>query len=103
MSQTSIQNRASVEILGERYTIRGDADPAYIAEVARLVDSRMRDLKKSFRDISRSRLAVLTAINIADELLQKESADKPQENEEMIRRTRFLINLLDEGLTADSF
>ncbi len=100
----SPDERVSVEILGERYVIRGHADPGYIAEVARLVDERMRELQGSARGINRSRLAVLTAINLADELLQERDRDSEERHEfdEVTARTRQLITLLDEGLIGDA-
>ncbi len=92
-------NRATVSILGDRYTIRGEADPGYIAEVAELVDSRMRELHAASPGLSKVRLAVLAAINLADELKQ---AQQGKEAAEVARRTRQLISLLDEGLIGDS-
>ena len=91
--------RAQVNILGERYIIRGDAQPDYIAEVADLVDSRMRALRDAASaPMSKTRLAVLAAVNLADELLQTRGGSG---NEELERRTRQLITLLDEGLIGD--
>ena len=96
--------RTSVEILGERYTIRGEAEPGYIAEVGRMVDERMRELQAGAPHLSRSRLAVLAAINIADELLQERMSHEEEDDSvaEMARRANQLITLLDEGLIGDS-
>lgn len=98
-------SRVGVEIAGERYTIRGEADAGYISEVARLVDERMRELSDAAAPgVSRSRLAVLTAINLADELMQErmQTGDAPRaEIEELAARTRQLVSLLDEGLIGD--
>ena len=96
--------RTSVEILGERYTIRGEAEPGYIAEVGLMVDERMRELQAGSPHLSRSRLAVLAAINIADELLQERMSHEEQDDSvaEMARRANQLITLLDEGLIGDS-
>ena len=93
----------TVEIFGERYTIRGDAEEGHISEVAKLVDGRIRELSESCGPIGKSRLAILTAINLADELLQIKSSRRSDtdEEEELLRRTRQLILLLDEGLTGD--
>lgn len=92
-------NRATVSILGESYTIRGEAEPGYIAEVAELVDARMRELRAASPQIPKARLAVLAAINLADELLQ---ARRGKEAFEVERRTKQLISLLDEGLIGDT-
>ncbi|MBI3395494.1 MAG: cell division protein ZapA [Spirochaetia bacterium] len=94
-------NRVSVDIMGERYWIRGDADTGYIAEVAREVDNRMRLLRSSYPDMSKSRIAILTAINMADELLNERRKERNDGSEEVLRRTQQLIELLDEGLSAE--
>jgi cell division protein ZapA (FtsZ GTPase activity inhibitor) len=98
--------RVGVEIAGERYTIRGEAEAGYIAEVARTVDERMRELQESSGgSVSRARLAVLTAINIADELMQErmQRPDMPDSQmQEFAARARQLVTLLDEGLIGDT-
>ena len=100
--ESKVQHRVSVEIMGDRYTIRGDARPDYIAEVAGMVDGRMRELSGGKAGISRTRLAVLTAINLADELLQARQSDG-KADDEIARRTRHLVTLLDEGLIGDTY
>ena len=84
--------------------IRGEAKPSYINEVGRLVDQRMRDLGTKSPHLDPNRLAVLTAVNLADELLQERTLQEEEENTEYetARRTAELIHLLDEGLTANS-
>jgi cell division protein ZapA len=102
--ETITPNRVTVHILGEDYSIRGNADAGYIAEVAQLVDSKMRALKSTHRNLTKTRLAVLTAINLADEILQERSlpVERPDgEPDEIERRAKQLITLLDEGLIAD--
>lgn len=107
-ANTQENSRVSVEIMGERYTIRGEAEPGYIAEVARIVDDRMRELRQGqgMAGLNRSRLAVLTAINIADELMQERLTPAREISDDAIaqvrQRTSQLISLLDEGLIGDS-
>ncbi len=104
---TSRETRVPVDIIGDSYTIRGEADPAYILDVARLVDSRMRDIRRNNPSMNKTRVAVLAAINLADELMQerenRSASSGSVQDEEFIRRTRQLITLLDEGLVGDSF
>ncbi len=101
-------SRVRVDIYGEPCTVRGDgADPEYIAEVARLVDRRMRELASQAPGLSRTKLATLVALNLADELLQERStgtkgADLPDQDL-IVQKTRYLIDLLDEGIVGDSF
>lgn len=92
--------KTTVTILGESFTIRGDASEDYIAEIARMVDSTMRDIKKEQTNLDRFRLAVLAALNLADELMQRQNLPA-QAQEEVDRRTHQLIALLDEGLVGE--
>ena len=38
----------SVEIFGQSYNVRGEGDPDYLTELARFVDSRMREVAAQF-------------------------------------------------------
>lgn len=62
------QNRVTVEIYHDQYTIRGDARPDYIRGLAKMVDERIRALAAQHPRVSAARLAVLAALHLADEL-----------------------------------
>ncbi len=72
-------SRVTVTILGEDYTIKGTATGAWMQRVARHVDRLMQQLAARNRGLGRERMAVLAAINLADELLrlQEEQARLP--------------------------
>lgn len=55
-------------VMGQEYVISGNIEPGYIAELADYVDKNMKELYARSGGISSERLAVLTAMNIADEL-----------------------------------
>jgi cell division protein ZapA len=57
-----------VQIAGQTYHLRGDLDPAYAAELAAFVDERMAAISASATSVDSLRVAVLTALSIADEL-----------------------------------
>lgn len=59
-----------VEILGKGYTIRGDADEEYIKTLASFVDSKMKDVQTVSPVLAIDRVAILAAVNIADELFR---------------------------------
>lgn len=61
-------HKAEVEILGERHTIRADKDPDYIVKVAEYVDKTMREVVSKTNTVSVEKVAILGALNIADEL-----------------------------------
>src|SRR5918911_1975200 len=57
----------SVEIFGQTYNVRGEGDPDYLTELARFVDSRMREVAAQVATVDPVKIAILAALNIADE------------------------------------
>jgi cell division protein ZapA len=55
-----------VEIYDQTYHLRG-SDPEYIAHLAEYVDAKMRLISKQAATVDSLRVAVLAALNIADE------------------------------------
>ena len=65
-----------VEISGQRYPIRTELDPAYVVRLAAYVNDKLRAASESSPSGDSVRLAVITALNIADELFRcRESTD----------------------------
>ncbi|HEY7727269.1 MAG TPA: cell division protein ZapA [Candidatus Eisenbacteria bacterium] len=62
-------NPSTVTIFGSEYRIRGPADSTYGRRVAELVDARMREVAEHQRIQSPIRVAILTLLNLTDELL----------------------------------
>ena len=63
----SIAQAVSVDIYDQIYNLRG-TDPAYIERLAAIVDSKMRAVAALGNTVDSLRVAVLAALNIADEL-----------------------------------
>jgi cell division protein ZapA len=61
----------SVDIYDQTYHLRAH-DPAYIEKLAATVDSKMRAVSASGTTVDSLRVAVLAALNIADELLRSQ-------------------------------
>ena len=59
-----------VRIQGQEYTIRSEADPEYVRRIASYVDDRMQEVARSSQQVSSLRVAILAALNIADELFR---------------------------------
>lgn len=62
--------RVAVRIYGEEYIVRGSAPREYIEMLARYVDEKMRQIERRNPYLSPGKLAVLTALNLADELMK---------------------------------
>ena len=56
-----------VEILGQKFTISSDAEESYMLRVAGYVDEKMQELLRSSKPAAKSNIAMLAALNIADE------------------------------------
>lgn len=62
-----------VRIAGEEHSIKGSASEAYIKELADTVDAKIKHVQKVHPNLTRHRMAVLAAINLADELQKVKS------------------------------
>jgi len=85
-----------VEIFDQVYNLRG-SDPDYILRLAEYVDGKMRAVSEQTSTVDSVRLAVLAALNIADEyhlLKQRVETSAP----EVRQRTSKLSTALDEVL-----
>ena len=86
-----------VFIQGQRYPIRSTLDPAYIAELAAYVDEKMKAAAESGTAHDTLRLAVLAALNIADEMFRcRETAGARARA--VVDRTRAIEQMLDAAL-----
>ena len=67
-----------VTIFGEEYPLRGDANTEYMLRVAEYVDRSMRTVAEKSVHLSTTKVAVLAALNIADELFRERSDSQKQ-------------------------
>ena len=88
-----------VEIHGLRYPIRSGLDPEYVARLAAYVDDKIRVASESTPTGDSLRLAVLAALNIADELFRCRDANRARSGE-LAERAGELERLVDRVLMA---
>ncbi len=86
-----------VQIFGHSYTIRGEADQAYILSVAAYVDRKMREVTEKLPVEALSKVAILASLNIADELF-KERARREGRDQQLLDRAVRLNAVLDSVL-----
>ena len=89
----------TVKIYDQTYHLSGQ-DPAHIERLAALVDERMRAVAAAGRTVDSLRVAVLAALNLADELIQTLDAGSADPREGGARAAS-LRGLLDEVLEED--
>jgi cell division protein ZapA len=78
--QKEDNNRIRVDIYGTEYQLRGKASVEHMRLVAGLVDDKMREIADGNPRLDLNRLAVLAAVNIADEYMRLR-----QEYEELLK------------------
>ncbi len=64
------KNRVTVHIMGEEFILRGSSSPEEMYNVGRYVEHLMRSLAEKNLQMSKHKIAVLAALNLADELLR---------------------------------
>ena len=89
----------SVEIHGQRYPIRSTLDQDYVTRLASYVDEKMRAAADQTPTGDSLRLAVLTALNVADELFRCRDASRVRSGE-LAERAGELERLVDRLLMA---
>src|SRR5260370_203517 len=88
-----------INVQGQQYPIRTSLEPEYVLQLAVFVDEKMRPPRESTPSGDSARVAVLAALNIADELVRCRDATD-QRNGQLAERTEELERLLDRLLMA---
>ena len=91
-----------VEIYGQRYAIRGDADDVYIRRLAHFVEDHMKRLAEGMKTATPAKLAVLTAINLAHQLFEAEKR-RAQGEADVDRRMETLMESIEEQIPTSLF
>ncbi len=86
-----------VDIHGQRYAIRSDLDPQYIGELAAIVDDKMRLAAQELTTADLTKVAVVAALNVADELFRTRAEASGAERQ-LAARTIEIERLVDEIL-----
>lgn len=78
MADKSVSSTGTVhiEIFGATYTVKAGADPGYVEELAAHVDAQMREVSRTPGTVDSVRVAVLAALNLADECFRLRAATR---------------------------
>ncbi len=93
------ENLVPVEIYGQTYNLRGEGDASYITGLAAFVDRKMREVSDHTATVDSLRVAILAALNIADEHFQLRTAEADHHRLVSERLVR-LVEILDRDLPA---
>ena len=65
--ERSQSHLVQVEIYGQSYNLRGEGESGYIQDLASYVDGKMREVSDATATVDSLKVAILAALNIADE------------------------------------
>ena len=89
-----MKKEIEVKVLGQKFKVRSDSNEEYIERVASFVDEKMNEVLASSKSVASLNIAILAAMNIADEFL-KYKADKDKRLEEAQKKIKDIIELID--------
>ena len=91
-------NQIKITIFGQEYSVKEPADPTYIKKIAEYVDTKMREVQSGFSSTqSSNRIAILSAMNITDELFNARKKGDSDESE-IEEKITSLIELIDDSV-----
>jgi len=86
-----------IKVFGQVYTVKTDAQEEHIQKVAQYVNEKMDEVTKNTKSVSSLNVAILTALNIADDLIT-EKAKRLALLEEVERKSRVLVEKINMNI-----
>ncbi len=94
-----MENKVTVRIYGQEYTISGEESREHIMQVADYVDGKMLEISSLLPGATTQTVAMLAAVNISDEYFtaKKEKEELEKSNEQLKKDTEHYVGLWDEA------
>lgn len=83
-----------ISIMGQKFMIKSESDDDYVNEVAKFVDGRINEVMQNTKSVASINVAILAAMNIADEYLKFKQERKIKFNT-VEKKIEDLIELVD--------
>ncbi|OGP55624.1 MAG: hypothetical protein A2Y65_00460 [Deltaproteobacteria bacterium RBG_13_52_11] len=89
-----VKRNVEVEIFGQRYSLKSEFPEEQVKKVVAYVDGKMREVAESTKSVDSLHIAILTALNIAQEYLQEKG-----NKEELLQRIKDKTDRLEEFIS----
>jgi cell division protein ZapA len=88
-----MKHSVEVTIAGQRYVLKSEGDDDHLRTLASYVSAKLEELRGVARALPPERLAILAALNLADELLRERAASR-RLRAEVRKRTEALLGFV---------
>jgi cell division protein ZapA len=95
--EINLARLVEVTICNAQYTIKTDADEAYIQSIARYVNNKVEEIQNKTRSVSTMNVIILAALNIADDLFREKDKSHKQ-MKEIENRSRNLGDMIEKQI-----
>jgi len=85
-----------IKILGQEFTVLSDSGDEHVESVMEYINKKVMELENKFSNASTLNIAILVALNIADEYMKLLEGNKEEIYKQIDRQAQNLINLIDE-------
>ena len=86
----------NINILGQELSVLSDADDEHVAKVIQLVTEKMAEILKSANNLKALDVAILAALNVAEDLLKLRGVNK-ELCDQLESRSEKLIQLIENA------
>jgi cell division protein ZapA len=99
MNRMGKERLVEIKVFGQVYTVKTDAQEGHIQKVAQYVNEKMDEVTKNTKSVSSLNVAILTALNIADDLII-EKARRLALLEEVERKSKDLVEKINMNING---
>ncbi|MDP2600309.1 MAG: cell division protein ZapA [Deltaproteobacteria bacterium] len=89
-----MKKQIEIKVMGQKFVVRSDSSEDYVNQVATFVDQKMNEVVKNSKSVASLNVAILAAMNIADEYL-KYRMNKERQHTQVEKKIKDVIELID--------
>jgi cell division protein ZapA len=90
-----LKKRFNIKVMGQEFSVLSDRGEEYVDNVVKFLNDKAKDIGSASKDISTLGIAILVALNVADELFRLKE-EKEDFYSLLERRSETLINYIEE-------
>lgn len=84
-----------VTLAGQKFSVRTDARPKYVRELAAFVNQKMEEARQTGKTVTTQSLALLAAMSIADDLFQQREREA-ELRRDIASKSKRILRYLDK-------